>query len=369
MADTILSGLRIVEMQGIGPGPFCGMHFADLGAEVIVIERPNSIMQATAGITRRGKRSIVLDLKNIDDLKVAKALIKSADGLIEGNRPGVMERLGLSPDAVMADNPKLVYGRLTGWGQTGPLSQAAGHDINYAALAGALYFTGSSESSESKPIPTPTLTADIAGGAHYLMIGMLAALLKAQKTGVGDVVDAAMVDGTAHMMNLLLDVAPTGLFPLDRRGEGLLDGPHWYNAYACSCGNFFTVGALEPQFYALFLQIAGLDLDADFKDQMNKKQWPAQAEKLAALFKTKTRDQWTALFEGSDACTAPVLNPIEAAAHPHNQARAIYDDSKGYLQANPAPRFASTPFKANKKAPKAGEDTESLLKELGMVLY
>lgn len=356
-----LEGLRIIEVQGIGPGPFCGMHFADLGAEVIVIERPSSMMQAAAGITRRGKRSIILDLKKPEDLETAKQLIMTADGLIEGNRPGVMERLGLGPDDCLKDNPGLVYGRLTGWGQDGPLAPYAGHDINYAAITGALYHTGDAG---TKPLPTPTLLADIGGGAHYLMIGMLAALMQARTTGVGDVVDAAMVDGLSHSLNLLYDIIPTGVMQGDQRGKSLLDGPHWYNAYVCADGQFITVGALEPKFYIELITRLGLGDNPDFQEQFDQKLWPKQAEALAILFKTKTRDAWAGILSETDSCFAPVMTMVEAKDHPHSQARQIFETRHGYTEARPAPRFRSVGVPEVADSVKAGHDTDDILSEL-----
>ncbi|WND03362.1 CaiB/BaiF CoA-transferase family protein [Temperatibacter marinus] len=356
-----LAGLKIVEFQGIGPGPFCGMHFADLGADVIVIERPHAMLPAAGGITRRGKRSIVLDLKKSKDLEVAKNLIASADGVFEGNRPGVMERLGLGPEEMQGLNPKLVYGRLTGWGQDGPLADYAGHDINYAAITGALFYTGAAG---EKPLPTPTLLADIAGGAHYLMIGMLSALLKAKETGQGDIIDAAMIDGLSHMMNLVLDIVPSGMMALDKREVSLLDGPHWYNAYATSDNHFVTLGPLEPQFYGELLSLLDLDMDSDFLDQMNMTKWADQAEKLTALFKTKTRDEWVEKLHFSNACFAPVLTLSEAKDHPHMKARRIYDTSANLQQAVAAPRFQSSGRQQPNAFPNPGQHSEDILKEL-----
>lgn len=363
-----LSGLRIIEFQGLGPGPFCGMHLADLGADVIVIERPDSLSaslhQAAVGIMRRGKRSIVLDLQDADDLDIAQKLVATADGMIEGYRPGVMERLGLGPEAMMALNPKLVYGRLTGWGQDGPMAAYAGHDINYAAITGALYYTGEAG---QKPLPTPALTADVAGGAHYMMIGMLAALLKARTTGVGDVIDTAMIDGTAHMMNLILDIIPKGLMKADGRGQNLLDGPHWYNAYVTKDQRFITVGALEPKFYGELLQLLDLQDDPDFADQMNAVLWPAQATKLAAIFRRETQQYWREKLSDSNACFAPVLNLKEAIEHPQMKARGVYDLSAGFQQAMPAPRFASCPVTEVSPIPEPDDHRAEILQELAGV--
>jgi acetyl-CoA hydrolase len=337
---TILSGVKIIEIEGIGPAPFCGMLLADLGADVVVVERPGPAGVADIGnktITKRGKRVITLDLKDNHDQSQLLQLIKQADGLIEGMRPGVMERLGLGPDVCLEANPKLAYGRVTGWGQDGPLSQAAGHDINYIALSGALWYAGKPG---DPPFAPPTLIGDVAGGGLYLTIGMLAAIMKAWKTGKGDVVDAAMVDGSAHMMNLILSAKAMGAMSFDR-GKSVLDGPHWFDAYECKDGGFITLGSLEPQFYALLLDKLDLTDDPSFAHQMDFNAWPAQKEQFTTLFKTRTRDEWCDLMEGTDICFAPVLDPREAADHPHMKAREIYLENNGALQAAPAPRFTN----------------------------
>lgn len=342
---SILSGVKIIEIEGIGPGPFCGMLLSDLGADVIVIERPGTAQYASSGdktITKRGKRSICLDLKNDDDKNKLFALIAEADGLIEGMRPGVMEKLGLGPDICRKINSKLAYGRVTGWGQGGPLSHAAGHDLNYIGLSGALWYSGKPG---DPPFAPPSLVGDVAGGALYLAIGMLATVMKARETGKGDVIDAAMIDGSAHMMNLLLTAKQFGALQ-NERGKSILDGPHWYDSYECKDGGFITIGSLEPKFYALLLEKLDLSSDDSFSNQMDASAWPAQKEKLTEIFKSKTRDEWCELIEGSDVCFAPVLSPDEAAVHPHNQARNIYARDRGSLEAMPAPRFAENPNKS-----------------------
>ena len=359
-----LNGIRIVELEGIGTVPFCGMHFADLGADVILVERKslgsNPIADKGAGITKRGKRSIALDLKDPEDISIALDLISGADALIEGMRPGVTERLGLGPDVCLERNPRLVYGRVTGWGQTGPLAHAAGHDLNYIGLSSAAWYA----SPPGQPqCPPPTLIGDIGGGAHYLMIGVLAGILQARVTGKGDVVDAAMVDGSAHMMNLLFDLRPIGLFH-NERGKSLLDGPHWYAAYVCADGKYISLGALETKFYQEFLKLMDLDEDPLFKDQYDASAWPAQAERLKSIFASRTRGQWRDLLEGTDACFAPILDPDEAAAHPHNVARAVFDTGAGHLQANVAPRFRSMATITPPSSPRPGEHTEEILREL-----
>lgn len=337
---SILSGVKIIEIQGIGPAPFCGMHLADMGADVVVIERPGPSQFGDIGdatITKRGKRALKLDLKSKSDKAKLLSLIAGADGLIEGMRPGVMERLGLGPDKCHAVNPKLAYGRVTGWGQEGPLAQAAGHDLNYIALSGALWYAGKPG---DPPFAPPTLIGDIAGGALYLTIGMLAAIMKAWKTGEGDVVDAAMIDGSAHMMNLILSLKAAGGVSFER-GKSVLDGPHWFESYACKDGGFVTIGSLEPQFYALLLGNLGLTDDPDFQDQMDVAKWPSQKNRLAEIFKSKTRDEWCNQMEGTDICFAPVLHPGEAAEHPHLKARQTYVVKNEALQGSAAPRFAS----------------------------
>ncbi|WP_151638191.1 MULTISPECIES: CaiB/BaiF CoA transferase family protein [Noviherbaspirillum] len=356
---SVLKGVKIIEIAGIGPGPFCGMLLADLGADVIVIERPGG-GDLPAAITRRGKRSVALDLKSPASIDTVLRLIEGADALIEGMRPGVMERLGLGPDVCMAHNPRLVYGRMTGWGQDGPLAQTAGHDANYIALSGALWYA--SEAGQP-PVAPPTLVGDLGGGALYLAVGVLAGILNARSGGQGQVVDAAIVDGSAHLMNLMLDLIGGGLGS-EKRGTSLLDGPHWYTSYRCADGRDITVGALEPKFYRLLLEKLGLEDDPRFANQNKVSQWPEQKQQLAALFATRPRDAWCALLEGSDACFAPVLAPSEAARHPHIAARGIYSVEDGLLQAHPAPRFSNSPAAAGRPIPKVGEHTEQVLKEI-----
>ncbi|MEY8841988.1 CaiB/BaiF CoA transferase family protein, partial [Cribrihabitans sp. XS_ASV171] len=314
----MLSGIRIVEIEGLGPGPFAAMTLADLGAEVIVIHRKGG--GVTPGMPERslldrGKRSIALDLKDADDLDTAKALIASADGLIEGFRPGVMEKLGLGPETCHAANPALVYGRMTGWGQTGPLAHAAGHDFNYISLSGAMWYA----SAPGEPPQTPaTLVGDIGGGAMYLVAGLLAGILNARATGHGTVVDAAIYDGSAHMMNLLMSLRQAGGLS-DTRGQSLLDGPHWSRTYACADGGFISIQALEPKFYARFLELMGLADDPEFRKQFDPEAWPVLTARLAGLFAQHPRAQWEEIFLGTDACVAPVLTPTEAAAHEVNR--------------------------------------------------
>ncbi|AGW95421.1 CaiB/BaiF CoA-transferase family protein [Cupriavidus sp. DF5525] len=335
----MLSGLRIVEICGIGPGPFCAMHLADLGADVIAVERPTStapgLSAADRHVLNRGKRSIVADLKTPEGRELVLRLIEDADALIEGMRPGVMERLGLGPDVCMARNPRLVFGRMTGWGQTGPLAQAAGHDNNYISLSGALYYAGSAAEPPSSPI---TVIGDVGGGALYLAVGILSGVLNARSTGKGTVVDAAIVDGSAHMLQLLLGTRRKG-FIGGERGASMHDSSHFYSTYRCADGAYITVGALEPQFYALLLEHLGLTADPRYSSQWDRQHWPELHSHLTGIFASKTRAEWCALLESTDVCFAPVLSPDEAARHPHNVARGIYFEEDGELQARPAPRF------------------------------
>jgi acetyl-CoA hydrolase len=342
---SILSGLKIVEIEGIGPGPFSGMMLADLGADVVTITRPHESVSA-GQIIRRGKRCVPLDLKSDAGREAALELISKADALIEGMRPGVMERLGLGPDVCMSKNPRLAYGRLTGWGQDGPLAKTAGHDLNYIALSGALWYSGDPGTA---PFAPPTLVGDLGGGALYLVIGLLSAILKARQTGKGDVIDAAIVDGSAHMMNLLL-YAQSGGVMREPRGESFLDGSHWYRAYACKDQTYITIGSLEPQFYHLFLEKMGLSDDPDFKAQFDINAWPAQTEKLSKIFAKKTQREWQDLLEGTDVCFAPVLAPAQSKDHPHIASREIYETHDGVLQAAPAPRFSNHPAPETKAA-------------------
>ncbi|MBV8471251.1 MAG: CoA transferase [Burkholderiaceae bacterium] len=367
MANTApLHGIRVIEIAGLGPAPFCGMLLADMGAEVLLIERAGGKSSAPLELGRhaifnRGKRSIALDLKNPEGVDAVLRLVATADVLIEGMRPGVMERLGLGPDACLARKPSLVYGRMTGWGQDGPLAQAAGHDLNYIALSGALWYSGQAGTA---PLAPPTLVGDLGGGALYLAMGVLAAVLHARGTGQGQVVDAAIVDGSANLMNLLLSLQSAGQMP-DARGQGLLDGPHWYGSYRCACGGFVTLGALEPPFYALLLERLGLSEDADFQHPYDPRRWPALRERFNQLFATQSRDHWVRLLEGTDACFAPVLTPAQAQTHPHLAARQVYVTQDGVLQAAPAPRFSTQPPAAIKPIPQRGSDGMAVLREAG----
>ena len=363
----VLSGIRIVEIAGIGPAPFCGMLLADMGADVVLVERnavkPGDPLElGSRAIFNRGKRSVALDLKDSGAVEAVLKLIEGADALIEGMRPGVMERLGLGPETCIARNPRLVFGRMTGWGQSGPLSEAAGHDLNYVALSGALWYSGSGA---EPPFAPPTLVGDLGGGALYLALGVLAGILGAKTSGRGQVVDAAIVDGSANLMNLLLAIHAGGMMPFER-GRGLLDGPHWYGTYRCADGACVTVGALEPQFSRLLFEKLGLGEDPDFARPYDPRTWSRGRERLEALFASRPRDHWVGLLEGSDACFAPVLTPAEAAAHPHIKARGVYDERDGVLQAAPAPRFLGTPLRQPGPVPRRGEHGRDLLADAGV---
>lgn len=364
---TILSGVRIVEFEGLGPGPFCGMLLADLGADVILIERKGGAAAGPAAIFKRGKRSIVLDLKNDKERNAALDIVAGADALIEGLRPGVMERLGLGPEEARARNKKLVYGRLTGWGQTGPLSAAAGHDVNYAALTGALWYAGQhdAERGAAAPVPPPTLVGDVGGGALYLAVGMLAGVMRARETGEGTVVDAAIVDGAAHMMNLLFSLRAAGGLP-EERGKSMLDGAHFYDVYECADGGWVSLGPLEPKFYAELLQRLDLADDPDFAGQYDQSKWPDLKARLRALFKGRPRDHWVGLLHGTDVCFAPVLSPAEALNDPHMKARGVLREVGGVLQAAAAPRFDGAAPSDPGAIPQPGQHTEEILQEAGV---
>ncbi len=339
-----LHGLKIVEFAALGPAPMGAMILADLGAEVVRIERKlapgakpaSELFDPALDILNRSRRVVTLDLKKPEGLAAARQLIAGADGLVEGFRPGVMERLGLGPDACLAANPRLVYGRMTGWGQSGPLAHAAGHDINYLSLSGALHSIGEPG---GKPVVPLNLVADCGGGAMLLVVGLLAALLEARGSGRGQVVDAAMTDGSALLMTMMYTLKAMGEWT-PQRGSNLLDGgAHFYDTYRCADGKYISVGPIEPQFYALFLDKAGI-ADPDFALQWERARWPELKTRLAAHLQTRTRNAWCALLEGSDACVAPVLDMDEAPEHPHNRARATFVEVGGVIQPAPAPRFS-----------------------------
>jgi alpha-methylacyl-CoA racemase len=337
-----LQGVRVVELASIGPGPFCAMLLADLGAEVLRVERPASDRPAWPTLLARGRRRLAVDLKHPEGAGVVLDLVAGADALVEGFRPGVAERLGVGPDACLARNPRLVYGRVTGWGQAGPLAQAAGHDIDYIALAGALHPVGPAG---GPPVPPLNLVGDFGGGGMLLALGVVAALLEGGRSGQGQVVDAAMVDGAALLTTQLHELLAAGLWT-DHRGANLLDGgAPFYAVYETADGRHLAVGALEPEFHAELLRRVGL-AGENLPAQLDRDGWPELRERLAAVFRTRTRDDWCRLLEGTDACVAPVLSLSEAPTHPHNQARATFVPVGDILQPAPAPRFSRTPSTA-----------------------
>ena len=357
-----LTGIRVVEMAGIGPGPFTAMMLSDMGAEVIRLDR---LSQAGAGhranVLNRGRRSLALDLKNPKGVETALRLIDQADVLLEGFRPGVMERLGLGPDVCLQRNPGLVYGRMTGWGQTGPLAQAAGHDINYISIGGAL---GAMGYADRPPAPPLNLVGDFGGGAMYLLAGILAALVERASSGEGQVIDAAMTDGTASLLSPFYGLMAMNMWTTDRFSNRLDGGAFYYGSYECSDGKYISIGSLEPQFYALLLEKCNIT-DPSFKEQLDEDAWPEKRDKLAELFKTKTQQQWCELMEGTDVCFAPVLNLKEAPGHPHNVARETFVEVDGVTQPAPAPRFSRTPGAIQCSAAMAGEHSEQILSDWG----
>ena len=361
-----LQGIRIVELAGIGPGPFCGMLLADLGAEVVLVDRKGGSLPFDAkpkhDLTRRGKRSIALDLKQPGAAEVVLRLLEQADALIEGFRPGVMERLGLGSDVCLARNPRLVFGRLTGWGQSGPLAQAAGHDLNYVALSGLLNHGGHRDSAPSIP---PTVVGDIGGGAMFMALGVVSGILSARETGRGQVIDGAITDGCAVMSMLIQGLRAQRLW-VDRRQSNALDGgAHWYDCYQCADGEWISVGALEPQFYQLLLQKCGLTGQGLEQAQFDFANWPQLKVRFAELFRTRTRAEWCELLEGTDVCFAPVLSFAEAQAHPHNRARNAYVEVDGVTQPAPAPRFSATPAQVQSPPAAIGGHTAALLESVG----
>lgn len=362
MGQGPLSGLKIVEFAGIGPGPFCGMLLADQGADVVRIDRKGAGRDSKFDIPSRGRRSVALDLKDPADIEIALKLISKADGLIEGFRPGVMERLGLGPNVCIARNPALVYGRMTGWGQTGALSHSAGHDINYISITGGYHAMGRAGET---PAPPLNLVGDYGGGALYLAFGLCAGLLHAKATGEGQVIDVAMSDGAASLMAMFYGMRGSGLWT-DNRGDNMLDGgAHYYDAYECADGKFVSIGSIEPQFYALLLEKAGIS-DPQFKAQHDKSAWPVLKEKTAALFRTKTRDEWCEIMEGTDICFAPVLSMAEAPHYKHNTDRETFVEIDGVVQPNIAPRFMKTPGKIQGPPPKIGEHNDDVLSDWGI---
>jgi alpha-methylacyl-CoA racemase len=354
-----LEGLRVLELAGIGPGPYAGQLLADLGAQVTVVHRPGPDAQT---VDMRGKRSVVIDLRKPGAAEVLLKLAERSDALIEGNRPGVAERLGVGPESVHARNPKLVYGRMTGWGQTGPWSGMAGHDINYISLTGALFAMGEAD----RPPPPPlNLVGDYGGGSLFLVVGIMSALWRAQRTGKGEVVDAAIVDGVASMMGMFNSLAAGGAWSPRRQGNWLDGGAPYYRCYHTKDGGFMAVGAIEPKFFETLLEKLGLDA-AGFGAQNDTVRWPSQHRTLEDVFLTKTRDEWAAAFDNVDACTTPVLSYEEAPTHPHNVARNSHAKAGRLMHPHSAPRFVgATDWSAPKPAPK-GADSEAVLREAGL---
>lgn len=361
-----LSGVRVVELSGIGPGPFAGMLLADLGAEVIRVDRAKggSMLQAAEprlDVLGRGKRSIAVDLKSPDGVATVLDLIASADAVFEGYRPGVAERLGLGPDVCLERNPALVYGRMTGWGQTGPMAPMAGHDIDYISIAGALHAIGRAG---QPPTPPLNLVGDFGGGGIFLALGIVCGILSARTTGVGQVVDAAMVDGASILMAPFVAMRASGMWS-NERGTNMLDsGAPFYDAYRTADGGYLAVGAIEPQFYAMLLEGMGL-AGEDLPGQMDRERWPVVKARFAEVIAGRTRDEWTAVFEGSDACVAPVLEPDEVPENPHMKARESFVEVAGLVQPRPAPRFSTTAPAAPAPAPANGEHTRAVLRDLG----
>jgi alpha-methylacyl-CoA racemase len=360
-----LHGFKIIEFAGIGPGPFCAMLFADMGAEIIRIDRIGADSAADdterRNVTARGRRSLGLDLKNPLAASVVIRMCRRVDGIIEGFRPGVMERLGIGPHECTRENPRLVYGRMTGWGQTGPLAHVAGHDINYLALSGTLYMFGRAN---ERPSPPLNLVADMGGGAMLLALGMLCALLERERSGQGQVVDAAMIEGSALLATSIYAKRASGLWH-DQRGSNLLDsGAPFYEVYETKDGGFMAVGAIEPQFYAALLRGMGLD-SQDLPAQMDRARWPEMKQRFATMFMSKTRAEWTGIFAGTDACASPVLAPVEAAEHEHNRSRASFRETGGVLHPTAAPRFSRTSPGKPCDPPRSGEHSQAVLRDFG----
>ena len=363
-----LSGVRILEIAGIGPGPFAAMMLADMGAEVVRVDRVQAVRDGTTGshwdVMLRGRRNVALDLKHPEGVEALLTLVEGADAIIEGFRPGVMERLGVGPAECLARNSKLVFGRMTGWGQEGPYANSAGHDINYIALAGALAHFGRAG---EPPTPPLNMVGDFGGGGMLLAFGVVCALLESQRSGKGQVVDAAMVDGSAVLMSMFWAFKNIGMFDESARGTNLLDtGAHFYDVFECADGEWVSIGSIEPQFYALLLEKTGVS--AEFAAQMDRSKWPQLKEKLAAVFRTKTRAQWNEIMEGTDVCYAPVLRMSEAAQHPHNVARNTFVEVGGITQPAPAPRYSRTTTAMPTPPAHAGEHTRAVLADWGFAV-
>jgi len=357
-----LAGVKIVEFAGIGPGPMCAMLLADLGADIIRLDRINPEQpKFRSNILNRNRYSISIDLKHPEGLEAALRLVDGADAVIEGFRPGVMERLGVGPDVCLARNPKLVYGRMTGWGQDGPLAHAAGHDINYIALTGALHAIGPKDGPPSPPL---NVIGDFGGGALYLALGVVSAVLEASRSGKGQVLDVSMVDGASSLITAAYGLHSLGLWKHERGSNTLDGGAHYYGAYETKDGKYISIASIEPQFYAELLQ--RLDLDpGDLPDQLDRDKWPDMRAHLESLFRQKTRDEWCDVLEGTDVCFAPVLTMEEAPSHPHNNARGTFIEVDGVVQPGPAPRFHRTPLEVRRAPSKPGGDTTEALEAWG----
>ncbi len=358
-----LNGYTVIELAGIGPAPMGGMILADMGAEVIRIDRIGGAdPKLTERVSGRGKKSVILNLKDPAGVETLLRMVENADVVIDPYRPGVCEKLGVGPEECLARNPRIVFARMTGWGQEGPLAQAAGHDINYISITGALFATGRKG---QKPVPPLNLVGDMGGGGMLLVNGVLAALLETANSGQGQVIDAAMVDGAAQLMWMFHGFDSMGLWNAEERGSNMLDGgAHFYDTYECADGEFVSIGSIEPQFYALLKELGGLS-EEDFGDQNNQANWPAMSEQLAGIFKQKTQAQWCEIMEGTDVCFAPVLRFTEAPKHPANVARKTYVEVDGVVQPSPAPRFSRTPSEIAHGPHGGGEDTESTLAAMG----
>nr|UXE45975.1 acetyl-CoA:oxalate CoA-transferase [uncultured bacterium] len=364
-----LAGVKIIELAGIGPAPFCAMLLADMGAEVVRVDRAANVgtdtdrdgNDARFNLLLRGRRNIAVDLKNKEGQDAVLRLIDQADALIEGFRPGVMERLGLAPDICLKRNPKLVYGRMTGWGQDGPIAHIAGHDINYIALSGALAAIGPTD---GPPVPPLNLIGDFGGGALYLAMGVLAGVLSARTTGKGQIIDCSMVEGAASLMMMMYGALASGAW-IEKRGHNRTDGgSHFYQVYETKNGEYVSVGSIEPQFYKLLLTHTGLE-GIDLPPQGDRAQWPGMRERLAAIFKQKTRAEWVAIMQQTDICFAPVLSMSEAIEHEHNRSRDSFVDVGGIAQPAPAPRFLGTPTSVQSSPARAGEHTDAILRDWG----
>jgi alpha-methylacyl-CoA racemase len=358
-----LKGVKILEVGGIGPAPFCGMMLSDMGAEVIRIERKDQLklMEPKYEVLLRNRRSIALNLRKREGVDAVLRIVDQIDAIFEGFRPGVMEKLGLGPDVCLSRNPKLVYGRMTGWGQEGPLSNAAGHDINYISLSGALHAIGRAG---KRPVPPLNLVGDFGGGGMLLAFGMVCALFESRTAGKGQVVDAAMVDGSAALMAMIYGMHASGLWTDDREANLIDGGAHFYDTYETADGKYISIGSIEPQFYTLLIELAEID-DAGFENQLDRRKWPELKDKLKKVFKQKSRNEWCSIMEGSDICFAPVLSMEESVRHPHNQLRKTFVDIDGVKQPGPAPRYSRTRPEIQGPPPDPGADTDAVLADFG----